>query len=467
MLNAEQAREQAKRLHDSHVAERGALDLIRRYWKGRQKLPAVIPTGEPAEVKVMARSSRVNVMPIVVNSLVQSTYVDGYRQGKDENNLEVWKAWQANRMDARQTAIHRATAAYGTAYAVVLPGEPVPVIRGASPRGLHAMYGEDPDWPMWALERLGHGLWRLYDEDGIYYLSDSATYPGSPKEWQFISSEEHGLGVTPVVRFLNEHDLDDEDEVEPDAMGLPNLPWPLTRGEIGPLAPIQDQIDLTTFDLQIAQHYAAFKQRYIIGWAAESEAEAIKVSAQRLVTIDNAEDDTFDPSSVKVGEWQQSDLDGYLKSRDSSLNHVASLAQLPLHELSGDAKLVNLSAEALAAAEASKDRKVGERQTVWGESHEQIFWAVGQYMGTDVPDDAEVRWRETSARSFAATVDGLGKLAMMLGIPPQELWERVPGATKQDVDRWKSAAESGDAFANLATMLDRQSNGSTPAPAFG
>jgi hypothetical protein len=44
----------------------------------------------------------------------------------------------------------------------------------------------------------------------------------------------------------------------------------------------------------------------------------------------------------------------------------------------------------------------------------------------------------------------------MLGIPPQELWERVPGATQQDIERWKAAAQEGDSFKMLADLLERQ-----------
>jgi hypothetical protein len=76
--------------------------------------------------------------------------------------------------------------------------------------------------------------------------------------------------------------------------------------------------------------------------------------------------------------------------------------------------------------------------------------------GVEVAEDAQVRWRDTEARSLSQTVDALGKLAQMLGVPPQELWERVPGVSQQDVDRWKAAAASGDAIGNLTAMLERQ-----------
>ena len=215
-LSAKQVQDQARILYRYHLAERRELDVVRRYWKGRQALPAVIPTSAPNEVRVMARSSRVNVLPIVVNSLVQSMYVDGFRAAREADDLEVWKVWQANRMDARQTGIHRAASAYGAAYAVVLPGDPVPVIRRVSPRSLTALYGEDPDWPLWALERLGKGLWRLYDDEAVYYVSQ----PSFGGDFQHIETREHGAPVTPVVRYLDEDDLDDEDEVERDGQAL-------------------------------------------------------------------------------------------------------------------------------------------------------------------------------------------------------------------------------------------------------
>lgn len=446
-LGDEAAVDQARRLYGYHCAERTQLDIIRRYWKGRQKLPAVIPIGTPGEVRVMARSSRVNVMPIVINSLVQSTFVEGFRTKADDNNSAVWSTWQANRMDARQTAIHRAAYGYGCAYAVVLPGDPEPVIRGVSPRSATVMYGEDPDWPMWALERCGRGLFKLYDDNSVYYVKlDEA----GGRRAEFIERRDHDIGYVPWVRYLDEDDLDDEDEVEPEDNRERETP---TRGQIAPLVPLQDQIDLTTFGLQIAQHYSGFRQRWIIGWTGETEAESLKVGAGRIIALDKSPDPAAE-DGVKLGEFEQSDLKGFIESREATLRHAATLSQTPVHELIGE--LVNLSAEALAAAEAGRDRKVDERKTLHGESHEQLFWLVGRIKGVEVPLDAEVKWRDTSARAFAAVVDGLGKIAKMLQVPPQELWERIPGTTKQDIERWKAAAQQGDSFDQLAKLLDRQ-----------
>ncbi len=457
MLDPKAAIEQARHMLGIQTQEREKLNEVRRYWKGRQKLPAVIPVGTPGEVLVMERSSRVNIMPIVVNSLVQSTFVEGFRAKGESDDDAVWSTWQANRMDARQTAIHRAAYAYGTSYALVLPGEPEPVIRGLSPRSFTALYGEDPDWPMWGLERCGNGLFKLYDDQGYYYV-----YLGQRAEEhdQFIDAREYGvegLDFVPAVRFLDEDDLDDEDEVEAEGDHSP----PLTRGQVAPLMPIQDQIDLTTFSLHIAQHYSGFRQRYIIGWTAETEEKTLKAAANRILAIDAPPEGE---DGVKVGEFSQTDLSGFLESREASLRHAATLSQTPVHELIGE--LVNMSAEALAAAEAGRDRKIAERQTLHGESHEQMFWAIGRCKGVEVLANAEVKWRDTSARAFAAVVDGLGKIATMLEVPPEELWDRIPGTTKQDIANWKAARENGDSLGRLSEILERQA-GSRPRSAAG
>lgn len=448
MLDATGAAAQANMLADWHRTERDSLDKVRRYWKARQNLPAVIPSSAPSEVRTMARIARVNVCDIVVNSLTQSLFVDGFRlagrgDAPSAENAPQWTAWQRNRLDKWQTAVHRPAVAYGTAYTIVMPGDPVPVIRGASPRSVTALYGEDPDWPLWALERTGPTTFRLYDDEAVYFLAGEKY----SDKLQHLETREHGFGVCPVVRFQDEVDLDSDDEVD----GISEV----LLGQVAPLMNLQDQIDMTTFGLLVAQHYSSFRQRWAIGWVAESETQLMKAAASQLWTFDEH------PDEMQLGEFSQTNLDGYIKSREASLKYAATLSQTPVHELIGE--LVNLSAEALAAAEAGKDRKVDERKTSFGESWEQTFQLVAMGMGEPVPDDAQVIWRDTSARSFAATVDALGKLVTMLGIPPQELWERVPGATQQDVERWKAAASSGDSMAFLADMLDRQAGQVEPA----
>jgi len=73
--------------------------------------------------------------------------------------------------------------------------------------------------------------------------------------------------------------------------------------------------------------------------------------------------------------------------------------------------------------------------------------------GDSIDIGAAVRWRDTESRALAATVDALGKMATMLGIPPEELWDRVPNVTQDDIDRWKAKVAEGGPIAKLADQL--------------
>ncbi|NLA67788.1 MAG: hypothetical protein GX856_06015, partial [Gammaproteobacteria bacterium] len=48
-----------------------------------------------------------------------------------------------------------------------------------------------------------------------------------------------------------------------------------------------------------------------------------------------------------------------------------------------------------------------------------------------------------------------------LVIPPAELWENIPGVTDHVLERSRTAAAEGDAFANRTALLERQA---APAP---
>lgn len=397
-------------------------------------------SGVPRDVRRLAEMSRVNMLRFVVNATTQVMYVDGFRAARAEQEEPAWELWQRNRMDARQIAVHRSAMSYGASYVVVLPGEPVPAIRGASPRFLTAVFGDDEDWPEIALEKRqsakpGVKLYRLYDARACWWVEVN-----DRDEIEIVNEQVHDVGHVPVVRFLTTPD--DDGEIE---------------GDVEPLIPLQDQINVTTFGLLVAQHYGAFRQRYIMGWVADDEQTALSASARKLWTFEDPE--------VKIGEFSQTDLRGYIDSRESSLRHLATVSQTPAHELLG--QLVNLSAEALAAAEANHRRKVLERQTSFGEAWEQVLETAAAIDGRPSDPMAYVRWRDTEARSLSQTADALGKLVAGLGVPPQELWERIPGVSQNEIDRWKKAAEQGDPFAQMANELRRVSDAPAAGPAEG
>lgn len=431
----------AAQLMEKRQAERPRLERILSYRRDGVEPDGVfssrnlagLPSGVPAEVVTLARVSRVNLIRYVVSARVQNMYVDGFQTSDSPDNLDGWDIWQANGMDARQIGVHRAALTYGSSYVVVLPGDPVPVLRGVSPRDMTVGYGADDVWPVAGLEHRGGRQWRLLDGEAVYSMRGD---DGSDLELVEEPST-HDAGVCPIIRFRDTIDLDVDVE-----------------GVVEPFIPLQDQINVTSFGLHVAQHYGAFRQRYIIGWLADSEAEALKTGASRLMMFEDSPDD------VKVGEFSQTELRGYIESREATIRHLATVSQTPVHELMG--QFVNISADALEAARASHSAGVEENRISVGESWEQTLNLASQLSGAGVDPSASVVWRDTRVRSLKEAAEAFGLLTEKLGVPPKALWPRIPGVAQHELEQWKALADEPGAFDDLAALLDRQAGPSGP-----
>lgn len=450
-LSETEAPDAAKGLLALREGEQRRLSKIAAYMGGRQD-SVYVPRGARQEYRWLIKRAKVNILPLVVTVVAQSLFVDGYRPERADKNAKAWEYWQANRMDGRQHGLHRATLKYGVAYTLVLPGtmggQDMPVITPKSPRRLTAFYADpvEDEWPLYAVEvkteNLPNGKKRqviyLYDERSRFTLVGDGK-PGSKLVLDGDAGvSEHGLGVCPVVRYLNGDDLDGDDGV---------------TGEVEPLFDMQDQLNSTVFGRMMAETFAAFRQRYVSGMVAEDEEgrprAPFAAAVDRLWVAEDAD--------TKFGEFAATELGGYLKSAEETIRHVATVSQTPPHNLLGS--MVNLSAEALNAARDGLNSKVAERKSTTGESHEQTLRLSSLAAGDEDgwrDTSAQIVWRDTESRSLAQTVDALGKLCSLLKVPPEVLWERVPGVTQQDVKRWQAAAEKGDALGQLNKIVAKQ-----------
>ncbi|MFD6638320.1 phage portal protein [Micromonospora chalcea] len=443
----------AEDLIKEHAAETGnphdGAGKVARYLRGKHDQPYA-PRGAREEYRELARKSITNWLPLISETYVKGLFVDGYRAKKATDNARPWAFWQENRLDARQTIAHRGALEYGASYVRVLPGEKVPSIRPLPALKTFAVYEDDDDeFPVLGLyvkgrDRTGAQLYEVYDAEAVYLLAQ-------PKggSLRLVSTSPHGLGRTPLVRFRDR--LDGEN-----------------RGIVQPLIGLQDRINEAVFSLLVALQFASFRQRWATGLAIPTvddpdsplygqPVEPFEAAVNRLWVADSPD--------AKFGDFGQTDVSGHLETYGSGVRTLAAIAQLSPHVLLGD--LVNLSADALAAAEASTQRKIGEYETIFGESWEQVLRLAALADGdmTSAADaTAQVRWRDTEARSMAAAVDALGKMVQMLSVPAEAAWERIPGVTQDDLDRWREMAKSSDGLAQLAETLSRRAQ-AAPNPA--
>lgn len=459
-------------------AESGRLSLIHEWVKNRVT-DIHVPESATVEYRKLIEQSKFNILPLLISSLAQNLFVDGYRPAGRSDNAAVWQAWQANRMDARQAGLYRAALKYGYAYATVFPSDDgdagIPPITPWSPRRMTALYADpiNDEWPEYAVSV---GIPRpvldadtppqmvtditIYDDTHTYSFevpaeavqpavagnySQYLPFEGLAVDPSKVTVTEHGLGVCPVVRYLDAYgDLDDGSE-----------------GVVEPMLAAQRQLNQSTFGLKMAELYAAFRQRWVTGMAIPEDDDGNPVEPWNAAVNRVWQAESPD---TKFGDFAETSLSGYLESRDKTLLYVASARQIPPHSLVVGNAVSNVSAEALAALEAGHQQDIAEHKTSFGESNEQLLRLCGRAMGDEdawADTSAQVVWRDTTPRSLAQIADALGKLATQLEIPPRELWERIPGVTQQDIERWEAGADERTGLADMAALL------ATPLPGAG
>lgn len=461
------------------VQENVRLDRISKYMRGRHD-PPYTPRGASTEYRWLTKRAKDNFLPLIVSVISQNLHVDGFRpsgSGPDDYDSEVdptgdtgWSAWMANRMISKQHGINRAVVKYGAAYALVVPGriaqtdpatgnvqdKSMAVINAFSPRRMLALYADDvtDEWPMLAMTENVYNdpsapgkarrIVTLYDDTNRYILVGNMGRQQTKLAWPsqddpMMAGKSavslHGMGICPISRFTYEVDLDsDEDCI----------------GEVDPLISLQDQVNFHTFNQLLAEQFAAYRQRYVTGMVPVDETgrgdKPFRPGVDRLWVGED--------SDTRFGEFSETNLTPILDSREATIRHMSTLSQIPPYHLLGS--LVNLSADALSAARDGMDNKIAELQSVLTDPYRNVFRLCSKAQGdNDGWEDlhGQVMWRDTSARSFAATIDGLGKAAQMLGVPAHELWRRIPGVTAEDVATWKAAAMNAEAMAKIDSTV--------------
>jgi hypothetical protein len=427
----------------------GRLGKVRRYLAGDHDLP-YMPRGAKAEYRHLAKRAITNWTPLLSDTYSHGLFVDGYRPARAGDNATAWSYWQANGLDARQNIAHRGALEFGTSYALVLPGsvqeKRVPYFRPLSPLRSAAWF-QDPDdeFPELAMRHKGTTvdgarLLEVFDADSVHTFAKPT---GDDAKWILSATEAHGLGVTPFVRF--------RDRLDGEATGI-----------IRPVLNLQDRINEVVFSTLMALQYASFRQRWATGLAIPEDdngnpVEPFNAAVDRLWVSEDPE--------ARFGDFAQTEMSGHLRLYDASVGTLAAVSQVSPTVMMGD--LVNISADALAAIQDSTQRKIGEYETNFGESWESGFRLAAKAAGDSAGAadlSAQVRWRDTEARSLAATVDALGKIATMLSVPVEALWERIPGVTDGDITRWTALREANpDPMTALLQETQRQAAPDAPA----
>ena len=417
-------------------SERRSLDLIDKWHRWEpDALRDKIPSYATSEHRNLAKISETPFLSLVVTTVAQQLVAEAFRSSRSVDTETVTAPWLRNRMYSRQRAVYRAALSYGYSYATGMPGDSGAVLRGRSPRDLYAVYGDvvEDEYPMYYLLAKGNHKY-IVDEEAVYILGDDHG------RLEFIEERVHGIGVAPAVRYSNQIDLEGR-----------------TPGEVEPYVQVAERINKTTYDRMLIQHFNSWKVRTATGLDMpndEADRERVKLMLRQNDILTGEE-------GVQFGTLDETSPDGLIKATDEDVKILAVVTQTPVHSLTGD--LVNLSADAIAEARAAADLKVNERKVGFGDSNEQLLRLAAHIEGR--ADDAadftlRTEWADLQSRSMAQAADALGKMATMLKIPVELLWDRIPSVTPEIAKAWQEyRKENPSAEEQMAAALNAQSNG--------
>jgi hypothetical protein len=438
-------------LLDELAARQDALRLHFDYYEGDQALPRAPKAAQDAYRRLL-RQSRSNWVQLVVDAVAERLSVVGFRFGDtQEDDHDAWLLWQTNRMDADSELAQTDALTSGVSYISVWPDEDSPVgVTIDVEHPYQTIVAYNPDSRRRRVAALK--AWPEPDRVRCWLTLPEASY-----EW--VAERPNVDETSAMIRFVNEWELVDEVPNRSGEIPIVELcPWPRTRplntgelpgrSEMDGVIDIQDRINTTIFNRLIATEYAAFRQKWATGLVLPSMRDP--VSGEPIVDdegnevprspYDVAVDRLWvaeDPN-VRFGEFGESDLAGYMRAQAEDINNLAAITKTPPHYLLGS--IINVSGDALKAAETGLVSKVRRRAAHLGEAWEEVMRLAFSALGDTRAAESQVEtiWADFETRSEAQRVDALVKMGS-LGVPREVLWQRW-GASPQEISRWLTLA---------------------------
>lgn len=434
------------RLHTRLIEQAKSFAVFDDYYCGNHPLPWLAEQAQD-DFRRILKMTRSNYMGLVVDAMVERMTVEGFRvAGEVDADADMWRIWQANRLDGYFDQALLESAIGGQSFMLVAP-------NAADVKTPH-VWVEHPTQAIVAYEpgtnrrvrAAGLKLWRddwtgrlcatLYLPESIHKFESegtSSTAVASDKiRWRprVVIGEEwpagNPLGVVPLHEIANN----------------PRL---LSGGvsEIHDVIDVQDRINKTVADRLMTQDFGAFPQKWSSGWPETDgngqPSRKINVGRDRMVTTDVAE--------TKFGQWDAAPLDPYSAAKREDVKDVASRTRTPAQYLLGE--MSNVNGETLKASESGLVSKVRQRGRTTGEDLEDVQQTVRRAAGLPPAVSIETIWKNPEFRTEGELVDGLVKMST-LGVPYEALWERW-GASVTEMNRWRELAAQQDGVLERVT----------------
>lgn len=391
-----------RRMHQEIAQRQPQLVLFDDYYRGDHPLPW-LPAQAQQEFRRVLAMARANVCGLVVDATAERISAEGFRLPGEENaDPELWRIWQANRMDGDSDLGILEALIGGVSYTLVEPnGTDTPniYVEHAS----QAIVAYEPGSNR-RRKKAGLKLWvddwtglqcatldlRVGDQNWLFKFETDA-----PKEGQHLVPK----NVEWRRRAVAGEDWPARNPLDDVALSeVPNNPRLMTGGvsEIADVIDVQDRINKTLADRLITQDFGAFPQKWATGFPDDGDAP-VDIGRDRMVTTD------VSSKEASFGQWDAAPLDPYSAAKREDIKDIASRTRTPAQYLLGE--MSNVNGETLKSAESGLVAKVRQRCRSFEEGFEETMRLACVAIGRELPDSIETIWRNPEFRTEGETTD--------------------------------------------------------------
>jgi hypothetical protein len=404
------------------------MQLMNDFYTGQHPLPFVTKAHLPKirnEFRELLQDSRSNFTGLVVDAVEERLRVEGIRlsaSSDEQTDKASWDTWQANQMDSESQIAFVEALVKGVSYlSVWSPDDRSSYASIAVEDPLQTIVGYEPGsnfrrraaaLKVWKDDWTGNDRANVYLPDAIYKFEAAGTDIGgatvSGSEGSFggptYPVRSSGSASAPRWKRIDGDDIVSNPVGKVPIVALRNRPRLLCEGEseLADVYRIQNQINGFLFLLALAGYFGAHRQRWMTGVSLFDDdnkpLEPFNAAIDRLWATENPD--------AKFGDFEQTNLDGYIKAIEQKVVHVAVTSRTPKHYLLPEGQ--EPSGDAIKSAEAGLVKKVQRKQRPFGEGLEDALRLARLFEGkadADAPVDSEIVWADPQIRSEAEITD--------------------------------------------------------------
>ncbi|MFD7584201.1 phage portal protein [Kitasatospora sp. NPDC059811] len=216
------------------------------------------------------------------------------------------------------------------------------------------------------------------------------------------------------------------------------------RSEICDVIPLQNAINSQWAKLFLATDDRALPTRAVLGMdrpVREITDDTGEVVGEEDLPIGRFRSDRLlwlEKDTARIAEFSAVDPRPFLEVIRELIDHISAQTRTPPRYLG---RLANIAADTLEVDDSSLVSKVRERHKYVGSALRELMrleaLAAGEPARAEALRLGDVVWRDPQFRSDAQYADALVKLKS-LNLPDEAVWERIPGVTPDEIERWKS-----------------------------